>query len=433
MAESVTFAETFTITSENPLLRGHVVYGRNLLPGVGYVDLVLQVLARHGHAMADVEFRNLTILAPLVAEPGEEVLTTVEGRPAPTEGWRIEVRSRRGREADVLHASMTVRPSSSAFPDRLPVPLAGVERQTSLADIYEWLREHELVHSGLMKVDGVVHHRREDLVVELELPSARPGGADGFLFHPALFEAGLLGGSVNSHMLHEGSGGDPGEALYLPLVFESFRAIAPLGRRCFVRVSADSTSRDEELIRLAAEFYDASGAKIAQVGRLAAKRVRSVAALDVRGEPAPQATAPQATAPQARNTAAGRDVVAVLRELVAARLGAPPAEVGSHTGFYQLGLSSVTLVGLVGELEERFAIELSPTVVFERTTIAELAAWLDERLTEAGGPAAPPPPARPCRSAAGRPARRAWCAASWWRRSRRCSECRSGRSIRRPG
>ncbi|MFE5581702.1 amino acid adenylation domain-containing protein [Kitasatospora sp. NPDC056531] len=399
MGESVTFSETFTITSENPLLRGHVVYGRNLLPGVGYVDLVLQVLARHGYDMPDVEFRNLTILAPLVAEPGEQVLATVEGRPASTEGWRIEVRSRRGREADVLHASVTVRQSqASAFPERLSIPLAGVERHTSLADIYGWLREHELVHSGLMRVDGVVHHRREDLVVELELPRAQQGGADGFLFHPALFEAGLLGGSVNSHMLHEGSGGDPGEALYLPLVFESFRATAPLGRHCFVRVSADSTSRDDELIRLAAEFYDARGVKIAEVGRLAAKRVRSVAALDVRGEPAPHAAATRAAispsgsrdAAGGKNAAVGQDVVAVLRELVAARLGVSPAEVGSHTGYYQLGLSSASLVALVGELEDRFAIELSPTVVFEYTTIAELAAWLDERLAEAGSPAASP-------------------------------------------
>ncbi|MEU4876999.1 amino acid adenylation domain-containing protein [Streptomyces sp. NPDC021608] len=396
MAESLPFTEIFTITSENPLLRDHVVYGRNLLPGVGYVDLVLQVLSRHGHAMADVEFRNLTILAPLVAEPGERVLVTVAGRPAPTEGWRIEVSSRRGQEADMQHASVTVRQARSpAFTERLSMPFAGVERQTSLADIYSWLREHELVHSGLMRVDGVVHHRRADLVVELELPPASQAGADRFLFHPALFEAGLLGGSVNSHMLHEASAGDPGEALYLPIVFESFRATAPLGRSCFVRVSADSISRDDELIRLGAEFYDASGVKIAEVGRLAAKRVRATAALDVRGEPARQAAVTQ-------NPAAGRDVVTVLRELVAARLGLPPAEVGSHTGYYQLGLTSASLVALVGELEDRFAIELSPTVVFEYTTIAELAAWLDERLAQAGRPAEVAPSAdAPARAGGG--------------------------------
>src|SRR3712207_5336392 len=121
MAEIPAFTETFTVTADNPLLHGHVVCGRSLLPGAGYVDLVLQVLARRGNAMPDVELRNRTILAPLVAAPGERLMTTVEGRPARTGGWRIEVRSRRPDDtADVLHAVVTAdRRSPSAFQERL--------------------------------------------------------------------------------------------------------------------------------------------------------------------------------------------------------------------------------------------------------------------------------------------------------------------------
>ncbi|MFJ9818691.1 amino acid adenylation domain-containing protein [Streptomyces sp. NPDC101151] len=390
MANSPTFTETFTVTTDNPLLRGHVVYGRNLLPGVGYVDLVLQVLARHGHPMAHVALRNLTILAPLVVAPGEQVLTTVAARPAPKDEWRIEVRSRRRQDTeDVLHAVvMARRCAPDPFPERLPLPLGGADRLTPLADIYAWLREHELVHSGLMKIDGVVHHRPGDWVVELELPPAQRDSADGFLFHPALFEAGLLGGSVNSHMLHDENDEDGDVALYLPLVFESFRATAPLGRRCYVRVAAASTSRDDQLIRLTAEFYDATGAKVAEVGRLAAKRVPTAAALDVRDTATADAggsEAPVATAA----AAAGQPLVALLRELVAARSGLSPAEVGTHSGYYDLGLTSAALVGLVSELEERLSLELSPTVVFEYTTIAQLAAWLETRLAESGARAEP--------------------------------------------
>ncbi|MGQ4420380.1 hypothetical protein ACN6LA_000337, partial [Streptomyces sp. SAS_269] len=110
MTESTTFSETFTVTADNPLLHGHVVYGRSFLPGVGYVDLVLQVLARHGLPMQDVELRNLTILAPLVVGSARRALTTVEGRPGPDGGWRVEVRSRRPEDTvDVVHAVATVR------------------------------------------------------------------------------------------------------------------------------------------------------------------------------------------------------------------------------------------------------------------------------------------------------------------------------------
>ncbi|MDN0200052.1 polyketide synthase dehydratase domain-containing protein, partial [Streptomyces sp. S.PNR 29] len=311
MTESRTFTETFTVTADNPLLAGHVVYGRSLLPGVGYVDLVLQVLARHGHALRDVELRDIAILAPLVANPGERVLTTVEGRPAATGGWRIEVRSRRANDGDdVVHAVVRARRREpSAFGERLALPLTGAHQVTPLTDIYTWCRQYDLVHSGMMKIEGKVHHRPEDWVAELELAPEYQNSADGFLFHPALFEAGLLGGGVALSMLHAGN---DGAGLYLPLVFESFRAAAPLGTRCFVRVPAASVHRDDELIRLAVEFYDADGAKVAEVGRFVAKRIRAAAALDVRGEPVREVVAGPVSV--------GGDLVGVVRDLVAVRL-----------------------------------------------------------------------------------------------------------------
>ncbi|MEV8517148.1 amino acid adenylation domain-containing protein [Dactylosporangium sp. NPDC051484] len=383
MAGPSTFTETLTLTADNPLLRGHAVHGRHLLPGVGYVDLVLQVLGWHGHALPDVEIRNLTILAPLVAAAGEDVLVTVEGRTAPTGGWRIEVRSRRPQDTvDVLHAVVaTRRGTPPVFTERLPVPLTGVERRTPLADIYALLRRYELVHSGLMKLDGLVHHRPEDWVVELELPGEHHDSARDFLFHPALFEAGLLGGSVSSHLEREREAGD---ALYLPLVFESFRAAAPLGRRCFVRVPVASMSLDDELIRLTVEFYDEAGLKIAEVGRLVAKRVRSVSSLDVR-----DATETPVAATAAPATKSSSDVTSVLRDLVAARLGVPADEVRINADYYQLGLNSAALVGLVADLEARLGLELSPTVMFEYTTIVELSAWLQTRVKQPGSDPVP--------------------------------------------
>ncbi|AJP05474.1 peptide synthetase [Streptomyces cyaneogriseus subsp. noncyanogenus] len=386
------------MTTDNPLLRGHVVHGRHLLPGVGYVDLVLQVLARHGAVTPEVELRNLTILAPLVAEPGERVLATVEGRPAPAGGQRIEVRSRRPQDAtDVLHAVVTAHPCPPApFPERLPLPLGTADRVTTLADIYTWLRGNQLVHSGLMKSEGVVHRRGDDWLVELELAPPYHDSADSFLFHPALFEAGLLGGSVGNHMLH---GGGASEGLYLPLVFESFRATARLGTRCYVRVPAGSSRRDDELMRLSVEFYDADGGKVAEVGGLVAKRVRDVSLLDVRESHAAQAP-PAAAPPTAPDRSGGPDapdVAGTVRALVAEQLKVPVTAVEAERGFYELGLVSVDLVSLVPALEDRLGLSLSPTIMFEYPSVAALTAWLEERVAERRetGPAGAVPPRPP--------------------------------------
>ncbi|MEU1463181.1 SDR family NAD(P)-dependent oxidoreductase [Streptomyces sp. NPDC005727] len=382
MIETTTFTETFAVTADNPLLHGHVVYGRSLLPGVGYVDLVLQVLARHGHPMPEVELRDLAILAPLVAGPGERVLTTVEGRPAANGGWRVEVRSRRPEDtAEVLHAVANVRRRPRVtFGERLALPVEGATRRTTLDEIYTWCREYDLHHSGLMKLRGVVHHRTGDWVAELELAPEHQGSAAGFLFHPALFEAGLLGGGVALGMLH---GDNDGPGLYLPLMFEQFRAAGSLGSRCYVRVPADSVRRDDELIRLVVEFYDAEGVKVAEVGRFIAKRIRAAASLDVRGD-APAPAGPLPAAPAA--AAAPGGLVDVVRGAVAARLGVAADSVDVGSGYYELGLASADLLSLVAELEERLSVELSPTVMFEYRTIAELAEWLGTQVP-AGAPA----------------------------------------------
>ncbi|MEZ0115423.1 amino acid adenylation domain-containing protein/FkbM family methyltransferase [Catenulispora sp. EB89] len=384
MTDTRVFAANLTVTADNPLLRGHVVYGRNMLPGVGYVDLVLQVLAQNGYPMAEVELRNLTIVTPLVAGPGEELLTTVEGRTAPAGGLRVEVHSRRGPDAPVVrHAFVTVhRTPIPEFTERLPLPVSGATTVTSMADLYAWCRGHDLVHSGLMKIDGTISHRADDWLVELELPAEHHETADRFLFHPALFEAGLLGGGAGIQQPHQG---DQGEGLYLPLVFESFRAVAPLGKRCFVRLPAGSARRDDDFVRLSVEFYDESGAKIADIGRLVAKRVRDAASVDMPEGGAVVLARPPAVVgdPPA---APGADLLSFLRELVAARLELPAARVNVDGSLYELGLASADLVSLIPPLEDRLGCSLSPTIMFEYPSLAELAAGLT--VTEPN-----PPPA----------------------------------------
>src|SRR5262249_31015198 len=160
-------------------------------------------------------------------------------------------------------------------------------------------------------------------------------------------------------MLH---GDNDGPGLYLPLMFDRFRAAGPLGGRCYVRVPADSVRRDDELIRLVVEFYDATGQKVAEVGQFVAKRIRAAGALDVRGA-APVATAPVLLPPA--SVPVSVDVARVVREMVGARLGVSADAVDVGLGYYELGLGSADLLALVSELEGRLSVELSPTVMFE--------------------------------------------------------------------
>ncbi|WP_318198082.1 SDR family NAD(P)-dependent oxidoreductase [Streptomyces sp. MCL20-2] len=72
-----------------------------------------------------------------------------------------------------------------------------------------------------------------------------------------------------------------------------------------------------------------------------------------------------------------------LRQLVAARLGRAADEIGLHTGLIELGLTSLGAVGLTEELTATVDPAFLPSVLFEHTTIAEVAAHLTARRSAA--------------------------------------------------
>ncbi|MDI9952266.1 acyl carrier protein [Rhodococcus sp. NM-2] len=54
----------------------------------------------------------------------------------------------------------------------------------------------------------------------------------------------------------------------------------------------------------------------------------------------------------------------------------PVREVDPHLPLAELGIESVSAVSLCGEIEDRWDLELDPTVVFEYPTIAEMAVFV---------------------------------------------------------
>lgn len=94
---------------------------------------------------------------------------------------------------------------------------------------------------------------------------------------------------------------------------------------------------------------------------------------------------------------AERETGAVVAAAVAARLGVPADRVAAHTSFYELGLDSVTLLQLAGEIGERLGAKLPPTLLFEHPTVAGLAGHIarNHRPAAATRPTEPDRAVRP--------------------------------------
>ncbi len=62
---------------------------------------------------------------------------------------------------------------------------------------------------------------------------------------------------------------------------------------------------------------------------------------------------------------------------ISRRTGVPPSAIGPSTVLVDIGLQSLDAVMICGEIEDRYAIEVEPTMMFEYRTFAEVlqAVW----------------------------------------------------------
>ena len=72
------------------------------------------------------------------------------------------------------------------------------------------------------------------------------------------------------------------------------------------------------------------------------------------------------------------EIKAWLTERVAHYLERPVDEVDENQPLAEAGISSVSAMELVGEVEDRFEINVDPTMVFDYPTVTEIAAFISE-------------------------------------------------------
>ncbi|MGY0064532.1 amino acid adenylation domain-containing protein [Streptomyces sp. LZ34] len=355
--------EEITFSADTPVIDGHRVAGRRLLPAVAYLDLIHQAFRRHGERCDRLELRDLTVLRPLHVTPEAPVRAALVCRPAGPDRWAVRIVDRAAPDERPYATAEVVRGDRPAFADRPANPAPGAV-PLDLDAVYDREALRGQQYSGAVRARGRVWQGDEELVAELApWPGARE---DGYLFHPAL----LLGGAVAAGVLMPDSTGDEG-AFYLPVHVESFRAAAPLTGPCTARVRRSSTGLRDELVRLTVEFTDAEGRTVCELRGLSSKLVRPGGAPHGRLARAAAATAPEAAAP----LPATQDK---LRRLMARRLGRAPETLSPAIGYYELGIDSTSVLELLAALEEALGQKLPPTLLFEYTTIRDLAGYLDE-------------------------------------------------------
>ncbi|MEX1830086.1 SDR family NAD(P)-dependent oxidoreductase [Luteibacter sp. CQ10] len=387
-------------------MASHQVHGFKVLPGLTYIDLIYQFFRRSGHRFDELELRHLAIHQPMVLPGNDDILVEIQAPEIRPGVWRVMVEGTRQQDgravADKACYAMAemhrceVRFDTDEDQAEPPMPQGRLDSD----DIYATFRPRGLVHSGFMQVRGVGFSTPTHAFAEVGLSDEAKDSNAQYMFHPALLDGGVTcaSGMLPGSDIDDGS---PGGGLYIPLSYDGFRATSLVRGRCIARIDHSTLRRRNDLFLVTIDFLDEGGRKIAELRNLALKALRRQDAISeasgqsttedgaivslASGNRVPRAPTSVTKAPVANDTP--NDATASLRELIASgiadRLGVSAADIDPAVGYYEMGLDSVGLLHLVKLLEERFGMSLSPTLLFEYTTIDELADHLMERYGDA--------------------------------------------------
>ncbi|MDC0760182.1 SDR family NAD(P)-dependent oxidoreductase [Brevibacillus sp. AG] len=376
--------DQFLITINHPILKNHKAHGQELLPGLAHIDLLYQMFRENGHDYSELELRNLTIYHPIMVGQDYDVMLSIWCTQGKAGQWQIRMEGQTQRNGMLdsekkLYVTADMHQSAPAqFDETLDLPILeqAANKKVNLHDVYEQCRRQELVHTGFMKAEGTIYETDSAAVMDISLGKHALPSAEGFMFHPTLID-----GSAIASMVLFTSVIQEEQRLFLPLFYESFRATALLQQHCFARVQTSSIQRKNELMYMTMEFFDRSGKKIAHLQNFAGKLVRDPGLINPNKNEVPQLRADikeplhESNEPQSAFVSKAQTF---LQQLLADRLQVTAASIDTQIGYYEMGLNSPGMLEVVKAVEAKVGMPLAPTLLFEYTNIAELAAYLAE-------------------------------------------------------
>jgi 3-oxoacyl-(acyl-carrier-protein) synthase/acyl carrier protein len=374
------------IDVDHPVLRDHQVYGRCLFPGLAYIDLIYQIFREHGYSYSGLELGNLVIFHPLLVRSGGSVMLEIEWRELRRDTWRVCVEGevyRDGKPTDERQRYVTAEVrqiSLPAFTEVIdPAWIRGsAERIVAAEDLYANCRERGLTHGPFMKAAGDLYVCKDAVYLDISLSAEAAVDASPALFHPTLIDGSAVLGGQSLGMPQALERG-----LYVPFCFESFRSSSGIQTRCFSRISLASFQRDKELTKLSIDFFDDAGRKVAELKELAGRAIHETDLISSKQSKSKQNSNGHLSQPRWKEHESlsvsiySGGLERLLQSLIANRLLVPQERIGRMRKFFEMGLNSASLLELVPEISAKVGGILSPTLLFEYTTIAEVAEFLE--------------------------------------------------------
>lgn len=349
-------------SASNPVISSHRVNGQMILPGLAYIDLILQHFRKSGLRYNELEIKKLTIQNPLIVEDGGKVIVTVASSETSLGAWKVNIDGRNSyAQAEVVQAGKFF---AGDTPDVSSLKKNAI-KSYPIADVYKRCEGRGLKHTGFMRAEGNIYTLEQDMLFEAGLGAEAKSTAEQFMFHPALIDGSALATmQLFDDLVKEE------DSLFLPVYIESFRADAFINQQCITYAPVSSVKRQNEVISLSLYFLDETGKKIGELTRLTAKLVRKTVTenSDIKLQKAQKIIVSDDEG----------EVVVFLKQVIAGHLNLNPNYIDASLPYYNMGFDSMSLLQLAEVISTKIGVDLPPTLLFEYANINLLADHLSD-------------------------------------------------------
>ena len=397
MQETSTTVQTYSqeVTHLNYFVRDHRVHSVHILPGVVLLDIIYRLSLPYLGTQT-IELKKILFKQPIATAADFDQKVSVIFTPQ-VSCWQVTVRSQRVQNGilldtgynDNLECLLFIRNSDNAAPEfNIQEFMANSENRWDMEEIYRHARDRGIEHGVFMKTIGSIYQQGSEELMALRLSGLAEKYRENFYAHPAFLDGSTLAGSSYglADQLH---GLRQDVTPYIPFVIKRFCIYLPLPSAIYTysknpRPSDETAATPPDLVSRDIRIFNESGEVLVEFERLAAKRIReshlikSLVQRKLDVEPRDDGSSLYQTNPR-QHIRDDRSMILYLQREIGRRLRKSASEIDLQTGFYELGLDSTQLLGLVKDLECIVGEPLYPTLLLEYNTIAQLAAHLDER------------------------------------------------------
>ncbi len=359
--------QTITIDSSNPLVYYHRVQQRYTLPGLAYIDLIYRALYEKGEDIFKYVLQEVTILNPLQLTEENSWELTIQITSIQN-GFSFEITGKHDLQTSneiLLLKAKAIKKQIKATNTFNHLDLPAKNASRALKTIYQHYQKLDLEHLDYMRAEGILNTHASKWISKVRLSNLNRESSDMFLFHPILLDGAAVSLAFGIKETLQAT-----DMVLLPIYFEEVSVFNLIQKECYAIVDKDSVSFSGELLKFSIDFYDTDGNLLAQLKNFGAKRLRNNT----------NVTQAIPTIPSSRNQSISNAVKSetYLRSLFERKSKIPSHQIQREAGFYEWGLSSSELMSIVQELEQKIGTDLSPTLLFEYTTLASLATYLQE-------------------------------------------------------